>query len=269
MVKSGPDFYDNDITFEKYLAGRNRKDSPNETLEKPILIEMIGSIYRKCILDLGCGEATIASQLLAGGAQSYTGVDGSKNMIQLAKKNRKDKRVKLIHSTIESFSFGREQFDLVISSLAFHYIEDYLKLLANIRQTLKPGGTLVFSVEHPVITSCNKSLELSETRQDWIVDQYFVTGARKVKWKGDTVTKYHRTIEELIKGIAQVKLSFRALRESNPSLRYFDDSELFERRRRIPLFLFLEAKKPLQKACDKKNIKSLCFNQRYESPVFK
>ena len=41
-------------------------------------------------------------------------------------------------------------YDLVYSSLAFHYIEGYTNLLAAIRQSLQPGGKLVFSIEHPV-----------------------------------------------------------------------------------------------------------------------
>lgn len=44
-------------------------------------------------------------------------------------------------------------FDIITSSFAFHYIEDFPALLAMIANKLKPNGTLVFSQEHPITTS--------------------------------------------------------------------------------------------------------------------
>jgi ubiquinone/menaquinone biosynthesis C-methylase UbiE len=245
MRKNGPNFYDTDSVFEKYIALRTKSNSPNDTLERPILLEMIGSPQGKRVLDLGCGNAEMGQLLLDAGALSYTGVDGSKNMIELAERNRKDPRVQLVHSDLESFEFQKSAFDLVISSLVFHYLEDYELLLRDISKTLRPGGALIFSVEHPVLTSCNRSLELSAAREDWIVDQYFLRGAREIKWMGDVVTKYHRTIEDLLNGLSRSGLSLLQLRESDPNLKYFQDQALLQRRQRIPLFLFLAASKPL------------------------
>ena len=89
---------------------------------------MIGSPQGKRVLDLGCGNAEMGQLLLDAGALSYTGVEGSKNMIELAERNRKDPRVQLVHSDLESFEFQKSAFDLVISSLVFHYLEDYERL---------------------------------------------------------------------------------------------------------------------------------------------
>lgn len=64
MGLPGPEFYDNDDVFETYIAHRDRPDSPNDTLEKPVLLELLGNLGGKRILDLGCGDTTIGSEAL-------------------------------------------------------------------------------------------------------------------------------------------------------------------------------------------------------------
>ena len=60
-------------------------------------------------------------------------------------------------------------FDLAYSSLALHYIENLDGLLAQVHRALVPGGSLVFSVEHPIYTApadpagrrCRRSQDLA------------------------------------------------------------------------------------------------------------
>lgn len=49
--------------------------------------------------------------------------------------------------------FPEESFDVILSSLAFHYVADYEILVKKIYRILKSGGKLVFTVEHPVFTA--------------------------------------------------------------------------------------------------------------------
>jgi len=48
--------------------------------------------------------------------------------------------------------FG-DLFDVVVSSLALHYVEDYEGAMARIAAVMRPGGWLVLSVEHPMMTA--------------------------------------------------------------------------------------------------------------------
>jgi hypothetical protein len=59
-----------------------------------------------------------------------------------------------------------------------HYIEDFAAVCAHVYQTLTHNGRFIFSVAHRVVTSCERSWQLSVVRQDWIVDSYFVPGPR-------------------------------------------------------------------------------------------
>lgn len=77
--------------------------------------------------------------------------------------------------------FPEESFDVILSSLAFHYVADYEILVKKIYRILKSGGKLVFTVEHPVFTAYGT--------QDWHynekgeilhfpVDNYYYEGKR-------------------------------------------------------------------------------------------
>ena len=193
MEKRGPDFYDTEHVFQSYSRRRSQPQSANETIEQPILWDLIGDPKGLSVLDLGCGDARVAKKFKSLGAQDYLGIDGSNRMHALAAENVEPGFSKVQRAWLEDFVPPNESFDLVTSSLVFHYLEDLNTQLDRIYRTLKPNGHLVFSVEHPVITSCNQSLESSALRQDWVVDEYFVRGRRSVAWLDDHVAKYHRT----------------------------------------------------------------------------
>ncbi|WP_199318478.1 methyltransferase domain-containing protein [Leptolyngbya sp. FACHB-541] len=69
-------------------------------------------------------------------------------------------------------------FDLVLARLALHYVADLAPVFTNIFRTLAAGAQFVFSVGHPVITSCDRGWVDGTPRQDWVVDNYFSTGVR-------------------------------------------------------------------------------------------
>lgn len=244
MPYDGPQFYDDDAVFRAYSTRRTRKTSPNALIEQPIIQSMIGSPDGLDVLDLGCGDGLFGKTLLDAGAASYCGVDGSKNMVSAAKSNLDGTSAQVIESGINHYDFPAQMVDLVTARLVFHYLPDLAGTLGGISQTLRGGGRLVFSVEHPVITSSNQSLAGGGARQDWIVDDYFVSGARTVSWLGAEVTKFHRTIQDYFLAVANAGFAFESFQESNPNPQMVRDSDEFRRRQRIPLFLMMSVRKP-------------------------
>jgi ubiquinone/menaquinone biosynthesis C-methylase UbiE len=240
MNYNGSDFYDNDTNFAKYMERRQWQENANDTLEKPVVCELIGEVNGNKILDLGCGDAKFAKDLFDLGCDEYVGIEGSSNMVQIASQSLDGFNAKVIQTTMEDWEYPHDTFDLVISRLAVHYIQDIDSLFQKIYQTLKPNGSLTFSVEHPVITS---TLQPSGTRTNWIVDNYFIEGYREQQWLGGKVQKYHRSIEQYYRALQMAGFSIEHLRESTPQRNNFINEETYERRLRIPLFLFLSAKK--------------------------
>ncbi|WP_342571413.1 methyltransferase domain-containing protein [Paenibacillus sp. FSL R5-0749] len=242
MKNRGSDFYDDEANFEKYMERRKWQENANDTLEKPVMLELIGDVTGKNILDLGCGDARFAAELLGREREgtTYTGIEGSVNMIQAANESVKGLNARIEQAFMEDWTYPVGAYDLVISRLAVHYIEDVESLFRNIYNTLKENGTFVFSVEHPVITS---TLQPSGTRSDWVVDQYFVEGFREQQWLGGSVKKMHRSIESYFMALQRAGFRVEQLRESTPQRAHFINEETYLRRQRIPLFLFLAARK--------------------------
>ena len=245
MSHDGPNFYDDAGVFERYIKLRARSESANDTLEAPVMAELIGPVDGLDVLDLGCGDGLYGRQLLAAGAGSYLGIDGSANMVRAAESSLAGTAGRVRQGDLaHGLQAAPASFDLAISRLAFHYLADVGPLLRGIHAALRPGGRLVFSTEHPVITCSNKALADDGLRQDWIVDDYFVPGRRVVSWLGADVVMHHRTLEDWFAAVQGAGFAVTALRESKPQREHFADAVLFERRSRIPLFLFIAASKP-------------------------
>lgn len=243
MGMHGPAFYDDDTVFATYLRSRQRPDNPNDTLEKPVVLELVGEFAGRRILDLGCGDAALGRDALAAGCRAYVGVEGSARMVAAARRTLAGTPGEVVHAAIETWAYPAAAFDLVVSRLALHYVADVAATLAQVQRTLVVGGRFVCSVEHPVITSCDRGWQAG-VRQDWIVDDYFALGPRVTTWLGGRVVKYHRPIEAYFAALQGAGLVVEGLRESHPRRALFADEATYERRKRIPLFLFLAARKP-------------------------
>lgn len=53
-------------------------------MEKPVIMELIGDVKGKKVLDLGCGDAEFGLELIEQGCYFYEGVEGSINMVNKA-----------------------------------------------------------------------------------------------------------------------------------------------------------------------------------------
>jgi SAM-dependent methyltransferase len=213
-------------------------------MEKPDLLDLIGSVAGLRVVDLGCGNAEIGPELLAAGATSYLGVEPSRNMLGLAHQTLAGTGGEVVAATIEEWTYPPAAFDLVISRLALHYVDDIAGTFARAFGTLVPGGRLVFSVEHPVMTCCDRALGADGRRRDWIVDDYHVSGRRVMRWLGGDVVKFHHSTEEYVTGVLGAGFVLEGLREGRPRREQFVREEEYRRRLRIPLMLLLAARKP-------------------------
>lgn len=243
MEFKGSSVYDEKDFLANYLKRRNRKESPNNAIEKPIICELLGDFEGKTILDLGCGDGSFGNELLGSGAGSYTGIEGSSEMALLASGATSQLGGKIRTEDLESFQADGPQFDLVVSRFVIHYLSNIMYLFKEINKALTPGGKFVFTVQHPLTTSSFASKAQGDRRDDWLVDAYFKEGERREPWISKTVVKHHRTTETYFKALTEAGFSVTDLREGMPVRANFDSDAEFERRERIPLMLILSGQK--------------------------
>lgn len=245
MSLEGPEFYDDQTLFATYMHHRLRSGdgNANETLERPVFLDLVGQVTGARILDLGCGDASFGREALQAGAAGYTGLEGSRNMAQAARATLEGTTGQVVETPIQDWEFQSAAFDLIISRLALHYVQDYDLLCKRVFSALAAGGRFIFSVEHPVMTSSASAEQPAGLHQARIVDDYFSTGSRVKGWLGGQVVIYHRTVEDYFTGLQRAGFVVEHLRESRPRREFFTNAETYARRLRIPLLLFLAARK--------------------------
>jgi SAM-dependent methyltransferase len=239
------EFYDRDGVREEYLQHRQRPDNPNDAIERPIFLELAGDLAGLDIIDLGCGDARFGREALEQGAHSYLGIEVSESMATLARRNLEGLNGRIEKIAIEGWRAEPETANLVTSRLALNYVEDLTAVFRQMHEALLTEGRIVLTVEHPVITSNFESLA-SGRRTNWLVDDYFRSGARPHRWMGREVLKFHRTLDDYLDLVQGSGLVLERVRESRPSRENFQSEDEYQRRLRIPLFLFIVARKPLR-----------------------
>ena len=183
--------YDDPVFFEKYSQMDRSKQGLAGAGEWERLKELLPDFAGKQVLDLGCGYGWHCIYAMEHGAASCVGIDLSEKMLEVARNKTKFPQVSYRRMAMEDIDFAPESFDVVLSSLAFHYVKDFPSLLQKIHRCLTPGGDFVFSVEHPVFTAYGS--------QDWYydadgnilhfpVDRYFYEGERTAAFLGEAVT---------------------------------------------------------------------------------
>lgn len=175
--------YDNPEFFQMYKNLRESKITYNDFIKQPAIRGLLPVLQDLNVLDLGCGFGEMANYMIDYNASQVTGVDISEKMLAMA---RKRPEIRYIQGSMEEIEFNSNEFDLLVSSLAFHYVEDYKTLISRISKWIKPNGYLVFSTEHPVVLS-NKiqSGWVKDSDQNilhWPIDNYSEEGLRNQFW---------------------------------------------------------------------------------------
>jgi 2-polyprenyl-3-methyl-5-hydroxy-6-metoxy-1,4-benzoquinol methylase len=199
------------------------------------------------VLDLGCGAGQLAHHLATRGAAEVVGLDVSEKMLALARADWAHPRVTYRRGAVEEASFSPGRFDLVVSSLVLHYVEDYRGLVARIAGWLAPGGVLVYSTEHPIYTARlpGDGWLLDEGGQPtrWAVDRYCDEGARDETWFVPGVRKIHRTLATLINGLVDAGLVVERVVEPIPGEEWLRSHPSAGHERRRPVFLLVRARR--------------------------
>ena len=94
------------------------------------------------ILDVGCGTGQLTSEITQFGAE-VVGIDSSPDMIATARKNFPQLRFEVADVTALTFA---NEFDVVVSNAALHWVRDQPSAIASIARALKPRGRLVFEM---------------------------------------------------------------------------------------------------------------------------
>lgn len=238
--------YDNEQFFQAYSRFPRSAQGLSAAGEWHELKKLFPSFQGKRVLDLGCGFGWHCMYAAEQGAAHVAGIDISANMLQVAKEKTTYPQVEYQQLAIEDIDFAPDSFDVVISSLAFHYIEAFQDICDKVYRCLSADGHLVFSVEHPVFTAYGTQDWVYDTegnRQHWPVDHYFHEGKRTASFLGREVVKYHRTLTTYIRHLLNSGFTITEFVEPQPAEHLLNTVPGMHDELRRPMMLLITAKK--------------------------
>ena len=237
--------YDNETFFQKYSQMTRSQQGLQGAGEWSELQKLLPDFRGKRVLDLGCGYGWHCKYAADQGAFSVLGTALSEKMVQRAGQLNPAPQITYQRAAMEDLRFAAGSFEVVLSSLAFHYVEAFGPLVERIYSWLAPGGDFVFSVEHPVFTAYGS--------QDWYynekgeilhfpVDNYYYEGRREAIFLGEKVVKYHRTLTTYLDTLLRAGFELCRIVEPQPPENMMDLPGMKDEMRR-PMMLLVSARK--------------------------
>lgn len=238
--------YDDDKFFEAYSRFPRSVSGLSAAGEWHALKALLPPFEGKRVLDIGCGFGWHCAYAARHGASYVLGIDISQRMLTAAREKNTAPAVEYRSMAMEDIDFPSASFDIVISSLAFHYTPDFSDICRRVHACLIPEGDFVFSVEHPVFTA--------QGTQDWVyaadgspdhwpVDRYFSEGKRDAVFLGEHVTKYHRTLMTYLGELLKTGFFISGFVEPTPGEHLLDTVPGMRDELRRPMMLLVSAKR--------------------------
>lgn len=186
--------------------------------EWPTVASLLPDLDGLDVVDLGCGFGAFARWAAAQGAH-VDAFDLSERMLARAAELTPDgARITYRRADLDTLELGSAAYDVAYSALTLHYLSDLPRLLAAVHGALRPEGSLVVTVEHPIYTAPT-SVDFADVdgRRVWPLDRYGEEGARTRDWLAPGVRKQHRTFGSWINSLVDAGFAVRRVIDWRPS----------------------------------------------------
>lgn len=103
------------------------------------------------VLEIGLGNGAFINELMQKIHQGrYAGIDISKTMIRLARRNNSSlilaEKVRLVHGNVSNLPFDDNSFDKVFTVNTIYFWENPLQVMEEVKRVLLPGGRFVITL---------------------------------------------------------------------------------------------------------------------------
>lgn len=141
---------------EATLAGYDRWAADYDQAPNPMVAAARWSLEQRPlavtgadVVEFGCGTGRHAPLLLANGARSFAGIDGSAGMLANARRRLVDGRVRWLLAELHAVPLPAASCDVVLVVLVLEHLADVAPMLAEAARVLRQGGTLRLVDIHP------------------------------------------------------------------------------------------------------------------------
>lgn len=223
-----------------HYAASSAAGPPNALYDRPTILELVGPLEGRRVLELGCAAGHLTQQLAQGGAD-VLGLDRSAPMVEHARRLLDGSARVAVADLAEPLGMVEERsVDVVVASLVLHYLPDWREVLGEVRRVLVPGGRFVMSVHHP-ITGWLRSDRTDYHRVELIEERWDLDGVETV------AQMWRRPVSAVLSPLLEAGLVIDAVHEPTPHLdeRQVPDRRMREALNSAPVFLYVRGARPL------------------------
>jgi SAM-dependent methyltransferase len=237
--------YDTPEFFEGYSRLRRSVHGLDGAPEWPAIRALLPNLKGTRIVDLGCGFGWFTRWAREHGADHVLGLDLSENMIARASAETADPGVDYAIADLETLELPAASFGFAYSSLTFHYIEDFGRLVRMVFRALVPGSHFVFTIEHPIYMGPTRPRWLvdEDNRKTWPIDSYAIEGPRTTDWLAKGVVKQHRTIGTTLNSMTNAGFAIRHVEEWRPTAEQLAGNPALAEEMERPMMLLIAAQR--------------------------
>lgn len=178
-------------------------------------LNLLGEVRGQRILEIGCGGGQNCIALARQGAH-VDGLDLSDAQIDFARRLAQDEGVSVDFRQGEAADLGfvaTDSLDWLLAVYLFPYVEDVAAVLAECVRTLRPGGKLIFSQDHP-IRACFWD---QDAEDEGILPARSYFDQQPMRWSfadtGAPMRTYHRPLSQWFDWLRESGLSMQRLLE--------------------------------------------------------
>ena len=225
----------------------------HRTLIFPGILKVIGNVKGRDILDVGCGNGSLA-RILARRANRVTGVDGSAGIIEHAKRREAAEPLGVkyfAHDAADLSRFEANSFDLVTSCMALMDMPDAAGAIREMGRVVRRGGRCVMLFCHPCFDIPKASSWLVESgfgRKPSValkLERYREVFSEWLKWSNKVdheMLAHHRPLSWYFRAIRDAGLAVTMLDEPEPTPEFLAQAASGPAVAEFPLHCVIEAR---------------------------
>jgi len=224
----------------------------------PLLREHLVAVAPERALDIGCGEGQL-SRLAAGvpGTRQVVGLDPTLAQLATAVRRQPDDGGKdrakegpaparYVRGAASALPFPDASFDAAFACLVFEHIEGTADALAEVGRVLRPGGTFLLFLNHPLLQAPGSGWIDDQIlgEQYWRIGPYLVEhhGVEEVD-KNVWIPFVHRPLSVYVNALVAAGLYLTAMLEPPPPPGFLERADEYRQAAAFPRLLVLRAEK--------------------------
>lgn len=170
----------------------------------PQVLQFLGDVRGRTLLDAGCGEGYLSRRLASLGAH-VTAVDIAARLVEMAQSQDTTGNVRYLAQDLsKGLANHRHFFDLVVSNLVLNDVYDYSGYINTLGEVTKPGGHVVLSMNNPYSAVFRAKAQ-----------SYYDSGVavlyEGLSKAGVRVYHFHRTFEEYMTAFREAGFLLRSI----------------------------------------------------------